>query len=120
MRIFCQSKGALERELNYVDHKTTHAYPFIHFTGYLIFSSSVTFKHIATHNICLPLVSIGNPTIATNAAKIKPPLTKTGAFGLALGIFAAMIGAQSPAILFKQLEIPVPVPRLGAGKTSGV
>ena len=30
------------------------------------------------------------------------------------------MGAQRPAIRFRQLEIPLPVPRLGAGKTSGV
>lgn len=29
-------------------------------------------------------------------------------------------GAQRPAIRLRQLAMPVPVPRLGAGKTSGV
>lgn len=72
------------------------------------------------YNICFPLVSIGKNIIATNAARIKPPETNTGALGLAFGMLAAMIGAHSPAILFKKLEMPVPVPRFGAGNTSGV
>jgi hypothetical protein len=61
---------------------------------------------------------MGKKTMATNADKIKPPLTKIGALGLALGILTAIIGAQSPPSRFKQLDIPVAVPRLGAGKTS--
>ncbi len=34
--------------------------------------------------------------------------------------FAASNGAQIPEILFNKLAIPVPVPLLGAGKTSGL
>ncbi len=56
--------------------------------------------------------------MATNAAKIRAPLTKRGAFGLAPGILAAIMGAQRPPIRFKRLAIPVPVPLLGAGKLS--
>jgi hypothetical protein len=63
---------------------------------------------------------MGRKTIATKAASIKAPLTKMGALGLAPGIFAAMMGAHKPPIRFKKLEIPVPVPLLGAGNTSGV
>ena len=33
---------------------------------------------------------------------------------------AATIGAQRPAIRLKNEAMPVPVPRFGAGKTSGV
>lgn len=42
-----------------------------------------------------------------------------GALGLALAALTATMGAQRPARRLKKLEIPVPVPRLGAGKTSG-
>jgi len=58
--------------------------------------------------------------MATNAARISAPDTKTGAFGLVPGIFAAIIGAVNPPTLFKKLAMPVPVPLFGAGKTSGV
>ncbi len=71
--------------------------------------------------LILPIIifaSLGST--ATNAAKIKLPLTNTGAFGLASGILAAVIEALSPATLFKKLDIPVPVPLLGARNTSGV
>jgi hypothetical protein len=58
--------------------------------------------------------------MATKAAKIRAPLTKTGAFGFAPGILAAITGARRPKIRFRQDAIPVPVPRFGAGKISGV
>jgi hypothetical protein len=63
---------------------------------------------------------MGKKIIATNAAKRRAPLTKIGASGLVSGIFAAIMGAQSPPIRFRKLEIPVPVPLFGAGNTSGV
>lgn len=72
------------------------------------------------YNICLPLVSIGNSTIATNAAKINAPATNTGALGFVPGILAAMMGAVRPPMRFRKLATPVPVPRFGAGNTSGV
>lgn len=72
------------------------------------------------HRLCLPLVSIGKQHIARKAAIISAPEAYTGAFGLRLPALTATIGAQSPVILFKQDAIPVPVPRLGAGNTSGV
>ena len=51
---------------------------------------------------------------------MSAPEAYTGALGLTLPAWTATIGAQRPVILFKQDAIPVPVPRLGAGKTSGV
>jgi len=63
---------------------------------------------------------MGKNNIATKAAKIKPPLTNMGALKLATGMLAAMMGAHKPPILFKKLEMPVPVPLFGAGNTSGV
>lgn len=51
---------------------------------------------------------------------MSAPEAYTGAFGLTLPAWTATIGAQRPAIRLKQDAIPVPVPRLGAGKTSGV
>ena len=59
------------------------------------------------HSICFPRVSTGRKIIETKALKIKAPLTKIGALGLA-SIFAAMMGAHRPPIRFKKLEIPVP------------
>ena len=70
--------------------------------------------------LCFPLVSIGKQHMAINAARIRPPDAKTGALGLTLPAWTATIGAHRPAILLKHEAIPVPVPRLGAGKTSGV
>jgi hypothetical protein len=75
---------------------------------------------LSLYSICLPRVSMGKKIIATKAAKMSAPETKIGAFGLASGMFAAIMGAQRPPIRFKKLEIPVPVPLLGAGNTSGV
>lgn len=43
-----------------------------------------------------------------------------GALGLASPALTAMIGAQRPAMRLRQEAMPVPVPLLGAGKTSGV
>ena len=42
-----------------------------------------------------------------------------GDLGFAL-TFTAMMGAQRPATRFRKEAIPVPVPRTGAGKISGV
>lgn len=75
---------------------------------------------LSLYSICLPRVSMGKKIIATKAAKMSAPETKIGAFGLASGMFAAIMGAQRPPIRFKKLHIPVPVPLLGAGNTSGV
>ena len=58
--------------------------------------------------------------MAKNAQRIKAPEAKTGALGLVLPALAATMGAQRPAIRFRQDAMPVPVPRLGAGNTSGV
>lgn len=58
--------------------------------------------------------------MVTKAAKIKLPAAYTGALGLTPPALTATMGAQSPATRLKKLAIPVPVPRLGAGKTSGV
>lgn len=63
---------------------------------------------------------MGKKHMATNADKMSAPDTKTGALGFALGMFAAMMGAQRPAMRLRKEQIPVPVPRTGAGKTSGV
>ena len=70
--------------------------------------------------LCFPLVSIGKQHIARKAASINPPEAKTGALGLAPPAWIATIGAHRPAILFRHDAMPVPVPRFGAGKTSGV
>jgi len=43
-----------------------------------------------------------------------------GADGEALAALMATIGAQRPAMRFKKDAMPVPVPRFGAGNTSGV
>lgn len=77
-------------------------------------------RHGLLHRLCLPLVSIGKQHIATKAARMRAPEAYTGAFGFAPPALTATIGAQRPAILFRADAIPVPVPRLGAGKTSGV
>ena len=58
--------------------------------------------------------------MARKAARIKAPDAKIGASGFTFPAWTATIGAHRPVILFKQDAIPVPVPRLGAGKTSGV
>lgn len=58
--------------------------------------------------------------MARKAAMMSAPEAYTGALGLTLPACTATIGAQRPVILFKQEAIPVPVPRFGAGKTSGV
>lgn len=63
---------------------------------------------------------MGKQHIATKAARMRAPAAYTGAFGLTDPALTATIGAQRPAILLRQDAIPVPVPRLGAGKTSGV
>jgi hypothetical protein len=63
---------------------------------------------------------MGKKIIATKAATSRTPLTKIGASGFASGIFAVMMRAHRPPIRFKKLEIPVPVPLLGAGNTSSV
>lgn len=55
-----------------------------------------------------------------NAAKNNPPEAYIGACGLADPALTATIGAQRPAMRFRNDAMPVPVPRLGAGKTSGV
>ena len=57
--------------------------------------------------------------MATKPAKKSPPEAYIGASGFVV-MLAAMSGADSPAIRFRRLAMPVPVPRLGAGKTSGV
>jgi hypothetical protein len=72
---------------------------------YPITVSFYRFSLLSTiYSICFPLVSIGKNTIATKAARITAPLTNTGALGFAPGIFAAIIDAHKPAILFKKLE----------------
>ncbi len=62
---------------------------------------------------------MGKQHIATKAARMRAPAAYTGAFGLTDPAWTATIGAQRPEILLRQDAIPVPVPRLGAGKTSG-
>ena len=74
----------------------------------------------ALQRLCFPRVSIGKQHIARKAARINPPDAKTGALGLASPAWIATIGAHRPAILFRHDAMPVPVPRFGAGKTSGV
>ena len=51
---------------------------------------------------------------------MSPPEAYTGALGLTLPAWTATIGAHRPLMRLRQDAIPVPVPRLGAGKTSGV
>ena len=63
---------------------------------------------------------MGKQHIAKKAAMIRAPEVKIGALGFRLPAWTATIGAQRPVILFRHDAIPVPVPRLGAGKTSGV
>ncbi|KAL9044478.1 MAG: hypothetical protein Q9214_002385 [Letrouitia sp. 1 TL-2023] len=58
--------------------------------------------------------------MATKAARNKPPEAYIGAFGLASPALTATIGAQRPAMRFRHEAMPVPVPRFGAGNTSGV
>jgi hypothetical protein len=70
--------------------------------------------------LCFPRVSIGNRHMATDAARIKEPAAHTGALGLIDPAWIATMGAMRPQIRFNIEAIPVPVPRLGAGKTSGV
>ena len=72
------------------------------------------------YNVCAPLVSTVSKHIATNATIYKAPAAKMGAMGSSTPSFAATSGAQIPAILFKRLAIPDPVPRTGAGNTSAV
>ena len=63
---------------------------------------------------------MGKKHIAKKAARISDPDAYTGALGLRPPACTATIGAQRPVIRLKNEAIPVPVPRLGAGKTSGV
>ena len=58
--------------------------------------------------------------MAKKAARISDPAAYTGALGLTPPAWTATMGAQRPVIRLKNDAIPVPVPRLGAGKTSGV
>ena len=73
--------------------------------------------------------------MAKKAAKMRLPEAYTGALcqglastsnvnllhtGLMPAELTATIGAQRPATRLKNEAIPVPVPRFGAGKTSGV
>jgi len=63
---------------------------------------------------------MGRKHIATNAIKYITPAAMIGPVGCFDPIVAATTGAASPAILFRRDAIPVPVPRTGAGNTSGV
>jgi hypothetical protein len=72
------------------------------------------------YRVCLPRVSMGRISMLKNAAMNKPPEAYMGAFGFEPPACMATIGAQSPATRLRKLDIPVPVPRIGAGKTSGV
>lgn len=63
---------------------------------------------------------MGNKHMATKADRINDAAAYTGAFGLEAPACTATMGARRPQIRFKQEAIPVPVPRFGAGKTSGV
>ena len=63
---------------------------------------------------------MGKQHIAKNAAMISAPDAYTGALGLSFPALTATMGAQRPVILLRHDAMPVPVPRLGAGKTSGV
>src|SRR4051794_193338 len=56
----------------------------------------------------------------TNAARIKAADRYTGVVVPSPGIVAAKIGATNPVARFRKLATPVPAPRTGAGKISGV
>jgi hypothetical protein len=68
----------------------------------------------------MPLVSIGNKHMATNATRYNPPAANIGEDALNRPVWAATSGAASPAMRLSKLAIPDPVPRTGAGNTSGV
>jgi hypothetical protein len=63
---------------------------------------------------------MGSTNMLKKAAMNKPPDAYIGAFGFELPALMATIGAHRPAIRLRKLDMPVPVPRMGAGKTSGV
>jgi hypothetical protein len=52
--------------------------------------------------------------------KYSAPAANIGAEGFTKPACAATAGAKRPAILLSRLAIPEPVPRTGAGNTSGV
>jgi hypothetical protein len=79
------------------------------------------YKHLrGIYRLCTPLVSIGNSHIATQETKYNAPAANIGADGFTSPACAATAGAKSPAILLSRLAMPEPVPRTGAGNTSGV
>lgn len=69
---------------------------------------------------CFPLVSIGSKHIATKAARNRAPDAYTGPDGSAWPALMATRGAHRPSKRLRKELMPVPVPRLGAGNTSGV
>jgi len=72
------------------------------------------------YKLCIPLVSMGSSHIAKNATRYKPPAAQIGPEALTLPTCAATKGAERPAIRLSKLAMPEPVPRTGAGNTSGV
>lgn len=82
------------------------------------YPNHVDFREI--YKICLPLVSIGKRHIAIKANKIKTPDAYIGASGCRSPVCAATIGANRPDRRLNREAIPLPVPRFGAGKISGV
>jgi hypothetical protein len=68
----------------------------------------------------MPLVSIGSRTIAMKDTRYNAPDSRIGPDGFDWPICAAITGAVNPASLLSNDAIPEPVPRTGAGKTSGV
>lgn len=85
-------------------------------THYLSYSCTIRL----IYRLCMPLVSIGNSIIATKDTRYSPPAARMGVEGFVTPVLAATSGAASPASLFNRLAMPDPVPRTGAGNTSGV
>jgi hypothetical protein len=63
---------------------------------------------------------MGSSHIAMQDTKYNAPAANIGADGFTSPACAATAGARRPAILLSKLAIPEPVPRTGAGNTSGV
>jgi len=79
------------------------------------------------HNAAFPAVSIGRNTISMAETRNNEAATKMGALAVACeafpdaGVVTILIaGARIPVIRLKEEQMASPVPRWGAGKTSGV
>ena len=55
-----------------------------------------------------------------SATQIWAEICVANDLGFELPAYIPISGAHNPAMRLKKLATPVPVPRLGAGKTSGV